>query len=67
MPKKLKSKDVLALIEQAFLQVKFETHYQRFKKESGTEPGSINYLKIMIADDLYYHARKLFKELLDEE
>lgn len=67
MPKKLKSKDLLALVEQAFLQVKFETHYQRFKRESGAEPDSVNLFKIMVADDLISHARKLFKELLDED
>lgn len=67
MPKKIKSKDLIALVEEALLKVRFDTHYDMFKKVHSTEPQSLKDFRLMIADDLYYHCRKLFKEFLDED
>jgi hypothetical protein len=66
MSKKVKSKDLVALVEQALLKVRFDTHYERAKME-GITKMSMPSFRIMISDELLSECRKLFKTLLDED
>lgn len=65
--KKIKSKDVLLLIEQAFLNVKLDTHVEMYQKIGCSHVESVNHLRERIGRDLLANVKPLIKNLLGEE
>ena len=61
-----KTEDLLSLIEDAFLKIKLEVHYDIYKTSNNTYPGDFLMMRARICDDLIQKCRPVLEDFLED-
>jgi hypothetical protein len=61
-----KTEDLLALIEEAFLKIKLEVHYDIYRTSNNTYPGDFLMMRARICDDLIQKCRPVIENFLED-